>query len=99
MDIKNLQFSEHLFWDIDIKELEMEKHKEFIVERVLDYGYLNDWLLIKEYYSLERLATIAKNIRNLMPKSLSFISSITDTQITDYRCYKLAQSNPQHWNF
>ena len=99
MDNKKINFSKHLFWDVDENELDMEKHKAFIVSRVLDYGMMNDWLIIKEYYSLEQLAIIAKEIRTLMPKSLSFISSITDTQITDYRCYKLAQSSPPHWNF
>jgi hypothetical protein len=99
MDKKDIKFSERLFWDVDENELDMEQHKEFIVERVLDYGFMNDWLAIKEYYSLERLAEIAKNIRSLMPKSLSFIALVTNTEITDYRCYKLAQSIPQHWNF
>ncbi len=80
-------------------ELDMDKHKEFIVGRVLDYGFIDDWRLIKEYYSLAGLAEIAKNIRSLMPKSLAFISTVTDTPISDYRCYKLAQSNPPHWNF
>ena len=96
---QGIKFSENLFWDVDENELDMEKNKEFIVSRVLDYGFWNDWLIIKEYYSLERLAVIAKSVRCLMPKSLSFIAAITDTQITDYRCYKLAQSNPPHWNF
>ena len=99
MDKISGRFSEHLFWDIDEQELDMDKHAAFIVERVLDYGFMNDWLLIKEYYSLDQIAEIAKNVRNLMPKSLSFISSITDTQITDYRCYKQTQSNPLLWNF
>ena len=99
MDKIGGRFSEHLFWDIDEQELDMDKHAAFIVERVLDYGFMNDWLLIKEYYSLDQIAEIAKNVRNLMPKSLSFISSITDTQITDYRCYKRPQSNPPLWNF
>ena len=94
-----MTFSENLFWDVDENELDMDKHKEFIVERVLDYGFLNDWILIKEYYSLAGVAEIAKNIRSLMPKSLAFISTVTDTRKTDYRCYKSAQSNPPHWNF
>ena len=99
MDKKDIKFSEHLFWDVEEDELDMEQHKEFIVERVLDYGVMNDWLAVKEYYSLEKLAEIAKNVRCLMPKSLSFIALVTNTQITDYRCYTLAQSNPPHWNF
>ena len=99
MNKKDVKFSEHLFWDVDETEFDMDKHKEFIVGRVLDYGFMKDWILIKEYYSLTQLAEIAKNIRSLMPKSLSFIATITNTQITDYRCYKLAQSTPPHWNF
>jgi len=99
MNEKDIKFSEHLFWDVDENELDMDRNKEFIVERVLDYGFMEDWLLIKKYYSLNGLAEIAKNIRCLMPKSLAFIATITDTKITDYRCYKSAQSNPPHWNF
>jgi len=99
MDEKGIKFSENLFWDVDGDDLDMDKHKEFIIERVLDYGNMNDWIVIKNYYSLENLAFTAKNIRSLMPKSLSFIAAMTDTQISDYRCYKLAQSNPPHWNF
>ena len=49
MDKKDIKFSEHLFWDVDKNELDMDKHKEFIVERVLDYGFMADRLLIKEY--------------------------------------------------
>jgi hypothetical protein len=94
-----MTFSKNLFWDVDETELDMEKHKEFIVGRVLDYGFIEDWRLIKDYYSLAGIAEIAKNIREMMPKSLAFISTVTDTEISDYRCYKLAQSNPRHWNF
>jgi len=99
MDKKDIKFSENLFWDVEESELDMDDHKEFIVERVLDYGFLNDWIIIKEYYSLEGVATIAKNIRSLMPNSLSFITLVTNTNKQDYRCYKLAQFIPQHWNF
>ena len=99
MNKKEIKFSQHLFWDIDENELDLDKHQEFIVGRVLDYGFMNDWLAIKEYYSLEKIADIAKNIRSLMPKSLSFITAITNTKITDYRCYKLIQSYPPHWSF
>ena len=99
MDKKHIKFSENLFWDIDVNELDMDKHKAFIVERVLDYGYWEDWLIIKNYYSLDKLAEIAKGVRSLTPMSLSFIATITGTKIEDYRCYKLAQLLPPHWNF
>jgi len=92
-------FSQNLFWDVNEDELDMERHREFIVGRVLDYGFIEDWRLIRDYYSLEGVAEIAKNVPSLMPKSLAFIAAVTDTRISDYRCYTKAQSNPPHWNF
>jgi len=98
MDKKDIKFSKHLFWDVDVNNLDMDKHKEFIVGRVLDYGLMEDWLAIREYYSLENLAAISKTIRCLMPKSLWFIAAMTGTNIKDYRCYKFAQLHPTLWN-
>ncbi|MDR1679856.1 MAG: hypothetical protein LBR81_08800 [Prevotellaceae bacterium] len=31
-----LSFSKNLFWDIDLSDLDMEKHAAYIVDRVLD---------------------------------------------------------------
>jgi hypothetical protein len=97
-DKKNIQFSKNLFWDVDVNELDMDKHKEFIVERVLDYGRLEDWHTIKEYYQIEQLGKIALNIRSMFPKSLDFIAKITNIPITEFRCYKQAQLYPTLWN-
>jgi hypothetical protein len=36
-------FSPHLFWDVDAETLDLEKHKTYIIRRVMEYGKLNDW--------------------------------------------------------
>lgn len=41
------QFSSHLFWDIDRDKLDWNKHRMYIVERVLEYGVLSDWKLLR----------------------------------------------------
>lgn len=97
-DIIN-SFSPHLFWDIDIQELDMEKHKSYIVGRVIDYGKLKDWKIINTYYSPEQLREIVLNLRSLLPQSLSFVSTIFQIPVEQFRCYKQSQLNPQHWNF
>lgn len=33
--------SPHLFWDVDVNSIEFDKHKAYIVQRVLEYGLLN----------------------------------------------------------
>jgi hypothetical protein len=44
--------SDHLFWDIDKSKLDTIKSKKTIIQRVLDYGLMDDWkgyLLISTY--------------------------------------------------
>lgn len=92
------RLSPYLFWDIDKKSFNAEKHSAQIIKRVLEYGELSDWNAIKEYYGLERIANDCKTLRSLRPEALSFVCVITDTQKVDYRCYTSKHSFPTHWN-
>ena len=40
-------FSPHIFWDVDVHSIDMEKNGAFVLQRVLQYGILKDWLLLK----------------------------------------------------
>ncbi|GHV17652.1 hypothetical protein AGMMS49938_18540 [Fibrobacterales bacterium] len=82
-----------------MSDLDMEKHASFVVGRVLDCGMLNDWYIICDYYGMEKLKEIALRIRSLERKSLSFISTVTDTPKEKFRCYKQIQSKTSHWYF
>jgi len=44
------QFSRNLFWDVDMSQLTMNAHSAYIIQRVLEYGQMNDWRLINRYY-------------------------------------------------
>ncbi|HLP92944.1 MAG TPA: hypothetical protein VK168_02865 [Saprospiraceae bacterium] len=39
------------------------------------------------------------NARWLDKATLAFCSTIFDTPESAFRCYKLAQSNPEHWDY
>jgi len=99
MDKKDIKFSEHLFWDVDVDKMDIDRYPAFVIQRVLDYGFWEDWTQIRSYYSMETIKEVAMNLRTLFPKSLNYIALYTNTDIKDYRCYKLAQFNPPHWNF
>lgn len=92
-------FSEHLFWDVDKTKLDIDKHQKFLVQRVLEYGLIKDWKLISKYYGINKIGTLAAELRELEPKSLSFISTLSKIPIDKFRCYITKQSNLQHWNF
>ena len=96
-DKKKPIFSQNLFWDLDINTLDIDKYPAQVIERVLEYGQWDDWIKIKEYYSLETIKEIAINLRSLESTAMTFISTVTHTSIEEFRCYKRIQSNQQPW--
>lgn len=96
-DLHNL--SKHLFWDVKDENLDADGNKAFIIKRVLEYGNKKDWQFIVNLYGLEEIAKEVKRFKDLDPKSLSFVSVMTDTPLQEFRCYTTRQSHPEHWNF
>ena len=92
------EFSPNLFWDVNVEELDAEKYPAFIIQRVLEYGEMNDWKLINSIYGLDKIVDVCKNLRSLDPVCLSFICTISHTNKEDYRCYHTRLSTPTLWN-
>ena len=90
--------SPYLFWNIDKECFDAEKNSAQLIKRVLEYGELNDWRTICNYYGLDRIANDCKTLRTLRPEALSFVCVVTDTKKEDYRCYNFRQSFPTLWN-
>lgn len=93
------RLSSHLFWDMDQESVDMDTCPSQIIQRVLEYGTLDDWKLILSYYGLNKIVTVCRSLRTLDAKALSFICCISGTDKTQYRCYYITQSNPTRWNF
>ena len=92
------KFSHNLFWDADVSQMSMDAHSAYIIQRVMEFGQINDWRLINHYYGLERITEECKKMRTLDPVCLSFICTISHTKKEDYRCYQYRQSCPTPWN-
>ena len=60
------------FWDIDIAALDADKHKRFIIERILKYGTSKEvrWLLSK--YTDEDIIETVKKSKNIGRKTASY---------------------------
>jgi len=97
--IKISDFSEHLFWDVDKTELNIDKDYKFIIKKVLNYGLLSDFILVKKQYGLTLIADVAITVRELDRKTMSFISLITNTPFSKFICYNTKQLTQKHWNF
>lgn len=92
-------FSSVLFWDVDRKSLDVIQSKKLIIERVLEYGLMEDWKLLRKIYGLDEIKNVAQNIRSIDDVTLSFLCHFFDLKKTDFRCYTRKQSIPSFWGF
>jgi hypothetical protein len=81
-----------LFWDTDRRTVDVDANAAQIIQRVLEYGSLNDWYLIRDYYTIPVIAERAKELRTLDERALSFIAAVSHTPKEQFRCYIIQQS-------
>jgi hypothetical protein len=91
------QLSKHLFWEYDRSKLSFEKSAPLVIHRVLEYGMLEDWKIIQKKYGIPKIAEIAKGFRTLEPTAATFIASLANEPIENFRCYDTKLSKIPHW--
>ena len=88
-----------LFWDINVNTVDLEQHKAAVIERITLRGRFEEFKAILQYYGKETVKEVLLNTRYLDKRTLAYCSVIFDVPVTEFRCYKLAQSNPEHWDY
>ena len=89
--------SPHLFWDVDREQVDPEKHRRSIIQRVLERGSWNDWKAIKAEYTLPSIVEEARNMRCLEPTALAFVSCVGHLPKESFRCCSSRPSNLPPW--
>ena len=95
----HLELSPALFWDVNIEEVDLVKHRSSVIERITNRGRLDEFRAMVKFYGQETVKNVLINVRYLDKRTLSYCSLIFDVPITEFRCYKLAQLNPEHWTY
>jgi hypothetical protein len=95
--IQPSDFSTHLFWDVDSEKVDLEQSKRWLVERVLEYGNLNDWKRLKTIYGHDEIKKVVVTIRSMDEVTLSFLCVLLDLERTNFRCYTNKQSAQSFW--
>ncbi len=92
-------FSAHLFWDTPRENVDPATHRNWLVKRVLEKGFFNDWKLLLELFEKDELREALRELRDLEGRALSFACAVLDLDQTQLRCYKnrLSQSTP--WSY
>jgi hypothetical protein len=63
---------QHLFWDVNLKEIDLQKSRRFIIERILSRGDLEDLKWASDFYGKELIKNVLINNKSLDAKSQNF---------------------------
>lgn len=96
---KQPNFSQHLFWDVDVSKLDFDKSTRYIIERVVTRGALPDWYQLLNYYGKEKIKDTCSKLKYLDNITLSFLSCFFNLPKENFRCYKLKQSTQELWPY
>ena len=92
-------FSDYLFWDADKSNIDFDKNKAYVIERVLSHGMLSDWYALKALYGKETIREVVLQVRHLDKYALHFCAAYFNEPLERFRCYNYAQSIPVHWDY
>jgi len=67
-----LLFDPTLFWDVEI--IDIDRHADYVIARVLNFGDEKGLKNLRELYSDDRLISVIKNRRALLPITPRFCS-------------------------
>lgn len=90
-------FSRFIFWETDYDKIDWENKARYVIERVVEYGTMEDWRLLKTYYGFEKVKQEVLQCRYFRDKTLSFLSVIFQEPVENFRCYIYQQSTQTHF--
>lgn len=86
------------FWDVNFEELNIKKHKQYIISRLYCYGDLKAIKWIKDTYTPEEIKNVAKNSRNLKPIVANYLRQQFNLKKEEMAYYRWANAtNYEYW--
>ncbi|NYE58571.1 DUF6922 domain-containing protein [Carboxydothermus ferrireducens] len=75
------------FWDVELCDLNIEKHKRFIIERILNFGDHRALKWVLSNYDEATIKEVVQNSRNLTPKTARFWQYYFKLSEEEMRCF------------
>lgn len=92
-------FNRRIFWDVDFDALDYNNKASFIIERVFERGDVDDIRQCRRFYGDSNISTVLTKAKWLSLATICLACALFNNQLTDYRCYIKAQSNPGYWMY
>ncbi len=81
------QFTGGLFWNFDKSKLDYKKHKDMIIERIIEAGLENDEILMWKLYNYDDIKNVAINMENLEEEKIIYMSFVLHIEKEAFKCY------------
>ncbi len=85
------------FWDVDYANMDTEKSRRLIIERVFTLGTSKEIIRVINHYGEETVIDVLTNLNYLDPRTLNFTSMFFNIPLPSFKCYKRRQSNREYW--
>jgi hypothetical protein len=66
---KLIKLRQELFWDVDPKTINPQKHAQYIIERILDFGQDKEVRWLWYFYPKQTISSTVKNSRVIFPQT------------------------------
>ena len=67
-----MNLNKNIFWDVEWSKLDEKKNADFIIRRVLEWGDLRDFQIIRKQYSTPRIRKVIAKTHFTNKKSENF---------------------------
>jgi len=91
-------FHKQLFWDVDLKDLDPDRSKRLIIERIFVLGTIKEIKIVMDYYGKDIVLDVLRSLNYIDPKTLNFLSVFFNVSLESFVCYRRKQLTRQHWN-
>jgi hypothetical protein len=83
-----LQVRESLFWDVSKDNLDPQRNRQLIIERVITRGDLDEFSALLHFYGIKKIRNTLKMIPVLDKKSLNFIIKFFNINPIELKCFQ-----------
>ena len=86
-------FNKRIFWDVVFENINYDAKANFVIERVFEWGDVEDIRNCRRYYGDEKVTEALLNAKFLPEHTMYFASAVINKPLKEFRCYILRQSN------
>lgn len=85
-----------LLWDVDISQIDIDKHQKYIIERIVEYGDIAEIKWMQSVYSREQISRVVSDSKRISRKAGDFFAFIYKLDRSKVRCLQMPYIQKQN---